>query len=95
MELTFLALYTVFYVAFVLYFTVNNFPVDSQLVSDLLTSVFPRLSSKMLGCFDTENSFVFKIANRLSFFACVATDQFNLPFRSKCNKSKRTIDFLL
>ena len=91
MELTFLALYTVFSVAFVLYFTVNNFPV----VSDLLTSVFPRLSSKMLGCFDTENSFVFEIANRLSFFACVATDQFNLPFRSKFNKSKRTIDFLL
>ena len=43
----------------------------------------------MLGCFETENSFVFEIVHRLSFFflhvyvhACsnLATDQLTLPF---------------
>ena len=36
------------------------------------TSFFScRLSSKMLGCFETESSFFVEIAHRLSFFACV------------------------
>ena len=42
----------------------------------------------MLGCFETENSFVFETVHRLSFFlhvyvhACskLATDQLTLPF---------------
>ena len=36
------------------------------------TSFFScRLSSKMLGCFETESSFFVEIAHRLLFFACV------------------------
>ena len=82
--LTFLALCTASYVASVLYFTVNN--LLSQLVSDLLTSVFPRLSSKMLRCILTEQLFVFETAHRffshVYVYACtnLSTDQLNLLF---------------